>query len=70
MIIGFGPQDVTDKIIYECDDIRGKPHAIKVGNINPYLVDATDIVLPRLSAPICKVSEIGIGNKPIDGGYY
>jgi hypothetical protein len=39
-------------------------------NINPYLVDAPDVVLPRRSKPICAVPEIGIGNKPIDDGNY
>jgi hypothetical protein len=28
------------------------------------------VVLPRRSQPICAVPEIGIGNKPIDGGNY
>jgi len=70
VIIGFGKQDVAEKTIFEYDDIKGEPHAVKVKNINPYLVDAPDIVLPRRSTPICETSPIGIGNKPIDGGYY
>jgi len=28
------------------------------------------VVLPRRSQPLCAVPEIGIGNKPIDGGHY
>ena len=43
VIIGFGLQDVADKIIYEYDDIKGQSHAVKVGNINPYLVDARSL---------------------------
>ncbi len=39
-------------------------------NINPYLVDAQNIMVERRSTPISKVPPIGIGNKPIDGGYY
>jgi len=70
VIIGFGLQDVADKTIYEYVDGKGEPHAIKANNINPYLVDAPDIVLLRRSVPICNVPEIGIGNKPIDGGNY
>ncbi len=70
VIIGFGAFQISDKTIYEYDDIRGDPHALKASNINPYLVDAPDVVLPRRSHPICDVPEIGIGNKPIDGGYY
>ncbi len=70
VIIGFGLGEVASKTIFEYDDIRGVPHAVQVNNINPYLVDATDVVLPRRSSPICAVPEIGIGNKPIDDGNY
>jgi N-6 DNA Methylase len=70
VIIGFGSEDVADKTIYEYEDIAGKPHAIVAKNINPYLVDAASIVLPRRRIPICKVPDIGIGNKPIDDGNY
>ncbi len=70
VIIGFGLQDLPNKTIYEYDDIKGEPHAIAANNINPYLVDASNVVLPRRSRPICDVPQIGIGNKPIDGGNY
>ena len=70
VIIGFGAVEIGSKIIYEYDDIRGEPHAVNASNINPYLVDAADVVLPRRSNPICNVPGIGIGNKPIDGGHY
>jgi hypothetical protein len=70
VIIGFGAFDVDKKTIYEYEDIRGEPHAVAAANINPYLVDAPDVVLARRSTPICNVPEIGIGNKPIDDGQY
>jgi hypothetical protein len=70
VIVGFGAGQRTDKTIYQYDDIRGEPLALPVKNINPYLVDALDVVLPRRSKPICDVPEIGVGNKPIDGGHY
>jgi hypothetical protein len=41
-----------------------------VRNINPYLVDAKDALLEKRRKPLCLVPEIGIGNKPIDGGHY
>ncbi|MBQ5563975.1 MAG: class I SAM-dependent DNA methyltransferase, partial [Clostridia bacterium] len=41
-----------------------------VQNINGYLVEADNIIIESRSKPICNVPEIGIGNKPIDGGYY
>jgi hypothetical protein len=70
VIIGFGLDDCPGKVIYEYDDIKGVAHPVPAGNINPYLVDAPNVVLPRRSMPICAVPEIGIGNKPIDDGNY
>jgi hypothetical protein len=70
VIVGFGLGDVAEKTIYEYADIKGEPHALPAGNINPYLVDAPDVVLDNRRVPICPVPEIGIGNKPIDGGHY
>ncbi len=70
VIVGFGRTDVSAKTIFEYDDIRGEAHPISARNINPYLVDAPDVVLPRRSKPICRVPAIGIGNKPIDNGNY
>ncbi len=70
VIIGFGLNDRADKVIYEYEDIKGQPLAVPATRINPYLVDAPDVVLPRRSTPMCAVPEIGIGNKPIDGGHY
>lgn len=39
-------------------------------NINAYLADAPDVFVWNRSAPLCDVPKIGIGNKPIDGGFY
>ncbi len=70
VIVGFGVGERRGKAIYEYEDIRGEPHAVSAANINPYLVDAPDVVLTRRSWPICDVPAIGIGNKPIDDGSY
>ncbi|MFV0681188.1 DNA methyltransferase [Ottowia sp.] len=70
VIVGFGLQDLPGKLIYEYDDIKGEPHAVPAANINPYLVDAPDVVLARRSQPVCDVPEMRSGNKPIDGGNY
>ena len=69
VIVGFGLNDRAGKVIYEYDDIKGEPHAVPAQHINPYLVDAP-MWCCRRSTPICPVPEIGIGNKPIDGGHY
>jgi hypothetical protein len=70
VIIGFGLSEPAQKVIFDYEDIRGEPQAIQAGNINPYLVDAPNVVLVNRSRPICDVPEIGIGNKPIDDGNY
>lgn len=70
VIIGFGLQDNAEHWLYDYDTPKSEATALKVGRINPYLVDAPDILLPNRSKPICAVPEIGIGNKPIDGGHY
>lgn len=70
VIIGFAMTEPDERVIYDYDDPRGEPHAIATTNINPYLVDAPDVVLSRRDQPICPVPEIGIGNKPIDDGNF
>ncbi len=70
VIVGFGVQDAAEKWLFDYETPKSEPHAIKATNINPYLVDGPDIVLANRSRPICPVLEVGIGNKPIDGGHY
>ncbi len=69
VIIGFGLHDVVDKTIYEYADIKGEPHAVKVNNINPYLVDAPDLIIEKARRPICAVLEMKYGSMPNDGGF-
>lgn len=65
VIIGFeNTNRHITKLIYT-NDI---PH--EVANINGYLLDADNVFVESRSKPLCNVPQIGIGNKPIDGGYY
>ena len=52
------------KRIYDGDN------AIEAANINGYLMDAPNAWVESRTKPICDVPEMGIGNKPIDGGNY
>jgi len=70
VIIGFSASEISPKWLFEYENIKGQPHKIKAQNINPYLVDAPNVVLVNRSKPICAVPSIGIGNKPIDDGNY
>jgi len=70
VIVGFGDGDVPRKRIWDYEHLKAEPISVEAKNINPYLVDADDALLPNRNKPICAVPEIGIGNKPIDGGNY
>lgn len=69
VIIGFGAVETFPKTIFEYEDIRGEPHALDASNINPYLVDAIDVILPARASPICNVPEIIFGSMANDGGH-
>lgn len=69
VIIGFANFDTTNKTLFEYEDIKGEPHAIKVKNINPYLIDAKDLLIIKKSNPINNVPDIFKGNQPTDGGF-
>lgn len=70
VIIGFGNFDIGSKRIFAYDNVSSEPHELKVGNINPYLVDARDVVVRNRSTPICNVPQMIWGNKPTDGGNF
>ena len=70
VIVGFGLGDCEGKTIFEYEDIRGEAHAVAVGNINPYLVDAPDVLLPRRAQPLTTVPPLRFGSQPIDGGHF
>jgi hypothetical protein len=44
-------------------------HRVEVKNISPYLLEGGDSVIESRSKPICSVSEMVYGNKPVDGGH-
>lgn len=64
VIIGFSTDRTNrDKTIYFNDS---SSHHAK--NINPYLVDAPDVIIESRNKSICAVPAISYGNKPADGG--
>jgi len=70
VIIGFANFDTNNKYIFDYEDIKGEAHELKVKNINPYLVDAKDILIENRNTPICNVPKMMYGSKPTDGGFY
>ncbi len=69
IIVGFGADDALAKRIWHYDDIKGEAVPSDADNINPYLVDAIDVVLPSRREPIQRVPPIVFGSMPNDGGH-
>lgn len=67
VIIGFSDKNVPAKTKTIFDE---NGNGVPAKNINTYLMDAPNVFVESRSRPICNVPEIGIGNKPIDGGNY
>lgn len=69
VIVGFSREN-CEKRLY----VHGTPDTAEVKkaakSINAYLSDAPDAFIWNRNKPICDVPKIGIGNKPIDGGFY
>ena len=70
VIVGFGLSDCPRKLIFDYETPRGEPNLIEATNINPYLVDAPDVVVGNRTLPICDVPKMSWGNKPTDGGHF
>ena len=70
VIVGFSVSESSKKIIFEYEDIGGEPHEIKARNINPYLVDAKNIVIGKRTKPINNVPNMLKGSQPTDGGNF
>ena len=68
VIVGFANFDTSNKSLFEYEDIKGEAHELKVKNINPYLVDAKNILISKRTNPICDVPKMNFGNMPLDGG--
>ena len=70
VIIGFQYDGRNEtKRLFDYETPQSEAYEVLVKNINPYLVDAPDIVIPSRNKPLCNVPEIKFGNQPNDGGY-
>jgi hypothetical protein len=68
VIIGFALRDVEDQWIFDYENPQAEPHEIKVSRINPYLLDAPDILVNARSTPLCGSPIMINGSIPADGG--
>lgn len=56
------------KYLYDYPDIKGEPVKNAVANINPYLIDAPDLIITKRKTQISRENEMCKGNQPTDGG--
>ncbi len=70
VIIGFGLTDALEKKLYDYDDDPIHPAVSIVRNISPYLIEGSDTVATRRSAPIAKVPPMVFGTKVVDDGHF
>ena len=70
VIVGFASFDTKQKVIFSYDSIKGEPQSRLVKNISPYLIEGCDFAIVNRSKPLCDVSSLKTGNKPVDGGHY
>ena len=61
--------EATEKAAVHCA-IVGFSYIKTARTVNQYLLDAPVVFIESRGRPLCDVPEIGIGNKPIDGGHY
>lgn len=68
VVIGLANEDsIKEKVLFKTMN-NGTTHRIEVKNISPYLLEGDNTFVTSRRKPICDVSEMVYGNKPVDGG--
>jgi hypothetical protein len=67
IIVGFSNYDITKKVLFQNEFVNTE---IQVKNINPYLVEGTDVFLLPRKSPICSVEPVNYGSFALDDGNY
>lgn len=69
VIIGFGLRQPTRCTVWDySSDLKGEGVEIAAARVNPYLVDAADVVIQKRSKPIASAPSMNYGSMPIDDG--
>ncbi|MDK4675171.1 N-6 DNA methylase [Kingella kingae] len=70
VIVGFRQPEKHSgaKYLFDYPDIKGQPEKREVANINPYLIDAPNVIIEKCSKPISGEPEMIYGSKPTDSG--
>lgn len=62
VIVAFADRGRERKLIFDGEAVH------EVGNVNPYLLDAEDIIIDNRSQPVCDVPGMSVGSFAVDGG--
>jgi len=68
VIISFSQKKHEMKYLFDYPDIRKEALLIEVENINPYLINMPNCILPSRSKPYKSMPAMTQGSKPVDGG--
>lgn len=69
VIVGFKSGPVVNPVLFDHDSSTNKYIGRAVNQINPYLVEADNVVLPKRRGPLSAPREISYGSMPNDGGH-
>ncbi len=70
VIVGFSREVSSEpKRLFDYVTPQSEAQEIRATNINPYLIDAPDVVVVNRSKPLSDVPRIYFGNMPNDGGH-
>jgi len=69
VIVAFGMGDRPGKRLFEYAEVDGEPHEVAATNINPYLVDGPNVVLPSRAPKPPGLPLMTKGSQPTDGGH-
>lgn len=71
VIVGFSAVgQKSRRIIFDYPDIKKDPVPETAAHINPYLLDAPDVIVESVTTPISpSLPAVQYGNKPSDGGH-
>ena len=70
VIVGFSIFDRLQKKIYHYTSVNSDPVEVFSREINPYLVDAENIIVTSRNVPLCNVPIMGRGSQPTDDGNF
>ena len=70
VIIGFAKYMIPRCTLFDYEGSKSEPVRVEVSRINPYLVEAADIMLENRRSPINGAPEVNYGSFALDDGNY